>query len=362
MHKLLPILTINGSDGTGASGIQADMRAILAMGGYALTALTSVTVQAAAGIVAFSDFDDELMLRQVSTLMQDFGPKTVKVGMVRSPSVMHPLRDRLVGCRHLVCAPGIIDAHGQRLMDDDAIRAYMRHLLPEAELLVLKCAAAELMTGTTITDEASMLSAARRLLECGPRAVFLRGGHCAEGLVTGLLLDTGDDGRPHFYTSPNTEGWQLHGVGGTLSAAIAARLAQGDTVVAAVERAHQYLRSQVVYSAESVSHSFRQVELYNRLMELVTSHYATSHDVSFYADRLNVTPRYLAEVTGRVTGRTPKQLISDFLTTETEHRLQNRALTIQEVARQLGFASQAAFAQFFRSQRGCSPTEFRERG
>ncbi len=361
MKKLLPILAVNGSDGTGASGIQADIRAIMAMGGYPLTALTTVTVQDSAGIVGFSDFEDALLLQQVDALMQDFSPKAVKVGLVRRAGVMRALRDRLVGCRHIVCAPGIVDAHGQSLMSDEAVQAYQRHLLPEAELLVLKCAGAERMTGLRIHDEATMLQAANQLLDMGPRAVFLRGGHCSEGLVTGLLLSSDDTGHPCFYTSPNTEGWQLHGVGGTLSSAIAARLAMGDAVVEAVSQAHQYLRSQVVYSAESVSHSYRQVELYNRLMEQVTQHYARQRDVAFYAAQLNVTPRYLSEVTARVAGKTPKQLIADYLMTEIEHRLQNRSLTIQEVARDVGFASQAAFAQFFRSQRGCSPSEFRER-
>lgn len=360
MKQMLPILTITGSDGTGASGIQADIRAITALGGHALTALTSVTVQDSHGISSIHDLDGDVVLAQTRALMSDLHPRGVKVGMVRQSNVMRALRNLIVGCPHIVSAPGVIDSHGQRLMDDVAVSEFVRTFLPETEVLVTRCSEAEIITGQTVRDEASMLDAARWLLARGCKAVLLRGGHCSEGLLTALLMLEGRETEPRFFTSPNTEGWQLHGVGGTLSSAITTRLALGDDVEQAISRAHQYMRSQVVYSAESASYGVRQVELYNRLMQLVAQHYRTCRDVAFYAEQLHVTTRYLSEVTGRVAGRATKQLISDYVMHEIERRLSSTSLTIQEIAVEYGFGSQAALAKFFRKQRGCSPSEFRQ--
>lgn len=357
---MLPILSITGSDGTGASGIQADIRTITALGGHALTALTSVTVQDSHGIASLCDLDVRLVVGQVSALMADFHPRAVKVGMVRQPELVRALRDEVVGCRHIVCAPGVLDSHGHRLMSDETIHELVRLLLPETEMLVVRCSEAEIITGLRITGEASMIEAARWLMGHGVRAVLLRGGHCSEGLLTALLLMADDAEHPRFFTSPNTEGWQLHGVGGTLSSAIATRLAMGDDIAEAVTQAHQYMRSRVVYSAKSASHGIRQVELYNRLMEEVAQWHRQQHDVAFYAERLHVTPRYLSEITTRVVGRSPKQLIADYLMHEIEQSLLTTSAPIQEVAETFGFVSQAALAKFFRAQRGCSPKEYRE--
>lgn len=361
MRQIYSILSITGSDGTGASGIQADIRTISAMGGHALTALTSVTVQDSHGIVSLCDLDAQLVIGQVAALMADFHPRAVKVGMVRQPELVQALRDEVVGCRHIVCAPGVLDSHGHRLMSDEVIREFVRVMLPETEMLVMRCNEAEIVTGQPITGEASMLEAARWLLGCGVRGVLLRGGHCSEGLLTALLLTADDAEQPRFFTSPNTEGWQLHGVGGTLSSAIATRLAMGDTIAEAVTQAHQYIRSRVVYSARSASHGIRQVELYNRLMEEVAQWHRQQHDVTFYAERLHLTPRYLTEITTRVAGRSTKQLIADYLMQEIEQALLTTQATMQEVAEMFGFTSQAALAKFFRGQKGCSMKEFREK-
>lgn len=361
MKQLLPILSITGSDGTGASGIQADIRTITAMGGNAVTAVTSVTVQNSLGIDAFHDLPSDVVVGQVASLMADFHPRAVKVGMVRQAGLIRAVRNQIVGCRHIVCAPGLIDWHGRRLMSNEAIAEYVRVLVPEAEMLVVKCSEAELITGMTVGGEASMLANAKALLALGAKAVLLRGGHCAAGLLTALLLMAGDEEHPQFFTSPNTEGWQMHGVGGTLSSAIATRLAQGDDIPTAVANAHRYMRSQVVYSAESASHGIRQVEHYNRLMELVAKHHKQSRDVTFYAEQLHVTSRYLSEVTSRVAGKSTKQLIADYVMHEVEQRLLTTGATIQEIADDFGFVTQAAFAKFFRSKRGCSPSEFREK-
>ncbi|MCM1078753.1 MAG: hydroxymethylpyrimidine/phosphomethylpyrimidine kinase [Bacteroidales bacterium] len=356
---LIPILTITGSDSTSGAGIQADIRTISAMGGMAFSTITSITSQDSKGIHNIHDLPEEIVTGQLRALLRDVRPKAVKVGMIRSSNIVRAVRNEIVGCRNIVSAPGFLSSRGERLMDNDTIEEYMRSLFPVTHILILKCSEAELLFNKSINSNAEMLETAARLLDMGPQAVFLRGGHCTEGLVTGLLVIAGDTGRPRFFTSPNREGWELHGVGGTLSSAIATRLAMGEDIPVALSAAHKYIRCQVVYSVSSASHSLRQMELYNRFMEQVTAHCRESRDTAFYASQLNITPRYLAEITRYITGNSPKHLIAEYLLKEMESSLLSTDKTIQEISIEFGFPSQAALAKFFKKNRGISPSEFR---
>ena len=303
------VLTITGSDNTGGAGIQADIRTIAAMGGEALTAVTSVTVQDGRGIQTIMDLPCDLVVGQTRAVVEARHPHVAKVGMVRDARTIRALRAELAGCRQLVLVPGIVSSRGERLLDDEALAA-----------------------------------------------VLLRGGHQTARRLTALLLA---DGHPRFFSSQNTDGWQRHGVGGALSSAIATRLALGDDVPTAVTQAHAYVHSRVVYAVEGHTASQRPADLYNALMTLVADNYRTSHAVSFYADRLAITPRYLSQVTRRVVGKSPKQVVDDYLAQEASALLLGSQLTIAEVARQLGFSSPAAFSRFFSESRGCAPRSFR---
>lgn len=359
MKPFVPILTITGSDTTGGAGVQADIQTITAMGGNAASVITTITSQNSQGIQSIFDLPTSVVRDQLLAIKADLHPRAIKVGMVRSVESIQLLRQEIVGCPLIVSAPGLLNARGFRLMDDASLTAYVRDVFPLVKLLVLKCSEAELILGQPVEGTQQMLQAAQRLLQMGPEAVLLRGGHFAEGQITSMLLLANAPSEPQFFSSPNREGWQMHGVGGTLSSAIATRLALGDDILTALHNAHTYLRSQVVYSVGSTPHSIRQVELYNRLMELIASSFRQSRDVSFYASQLSVTPRYLSEVTGRIVGKSPKQLIADYVTQELERALQGTSLNIQELAHDFGFSSQAALAKFFRQQKGCSPTDYR---
>lgn len=356
---LTPILTITGSDSTSGAGIQADIRTISAMGGMAFSTITSITSQDSQGISNIYDLPEEIVTGQLEAVLRDVRPKAVKAGMIRQRNVIRAIRDEIVGCRHIVCAPGFLSSRGEELMDADTIKEYTRLLFPITSVLVLKCNEAERLFGKSIDSNADMQETASRILDMGPKAVFLRGGHCTEGLVTGLLDIAGSKEPPQFFTSPNREGWQLHGVGGTLSSAIATRLAMGDDIPTAISAAHKYIRCQVVYSISSTSHSLRKMELYNRFMEQVTAHCKESRDTAFYASLLNITPRYLAEITRYITGNSPKHIIADYLLKEIEASLRSTDKTVQEISIEYGFPSQAALAKFFKIHRGISPSEFR---
>lgn len=339
----------------GHAGIQADIRTIKDLGCYAVTAITAVTIQNSKGISCIHQLPPSLVLGQVRTVYEELRPQAVKVGMMDDAETINAISKEIVGCSNVVCSPVILDSHGGTLMSNDSIQAYINHLLPVCKVLVIKCTDAEIMLGRRISTDDDMRAATTLLREMGPQWVLLRGGTFAQGHIRALLSGPGCQ---QFFSSVNIEGWQRHGIGGALSTAIAARLAQADEVPVAISNAHNYMHSQVVY-ASSQSTSLQPRILYNQFLSLLSQHYASAHDVTFYATRLSISTRYLSQITSDVCGRSPKQIIDDYLLHQCEQLLAVTSLTIQQVSFQLGFSSQIAFAKFFKAKKGCSPTTYR---
>lgn len=372
----IPILSINGSDSSGQSGIGADIQTIAALGGYAVSAVTCICTHAtemeqgardkgqeATDIHSISPapcllpLAPDIVVKQVEKSISLLHPKAIKVGLVTDSETVRRLRDEVIACRRLVVAPGIFDADGKPMVSDDVVKAIKRHLVPEALLLMLRCRDAEKMLGISIKTDDDMLEAARLLHEMGAEWVLLRGGQHTKGRVTALLFNFSTF---HFFTSYNVDGWQRHGVAAALSAAITTRLGMGDDVPTAVRNAHDFIHSQVVY-AKPDEMGGRAIDIYNRFVSLVAEHYHSAHDVAFYADRLCITTRYLSQITDRVVGKSPKQIIADYLLSEAKTYLDTTRLSIQEVADRLGFSSQALFCKFFKAQEKTSPSDYRIR-
>ena len=343
----VPILSINGSDSTGQAGIGADIQTIAALGGYAVSAVSCV-----------GDYSlpSDTVLKQVGDIISTLHPKAIKVGLVTDSETVQRLRDEVIACRRLVVAPGIFDADCKPMVSDDVVEATKRHLVPEALLLMLRCRDADKMLGIAIRTDDDMLEAARLLHEMGAEWVLLRGARHIKGRLIALLYG---QNKTRFFSSYNTEGWQKHGVAGALSAAITTRLGMGDDVPTAVRNAHDFIHSQVVYAKPDETGG-RSIDIYNRFVSLVAEHYRTAHDVAFYADRLCITTRYLSGVTDKVVGKSPKQIIADYIMSEAKTFLDTTCLTIQEIADRLGFSSQVLFCKFFKSQEKTSPSDYRK--
>ena len=347
MRTIPYIFSINGSDSTGQSGIGADIQTIAALGGHALTAITCIEDYA---------LPSEVVLKQVEEVISTFHPKAIKVGLVTDSKTVRLLRDEVIACRRLVVAPGIFDSDGRQMVNDDVIETIARHLVPEALLLMLRCRDAEKLLATNIKTDDDMIEAAKRLHRMGAEWVLLRGARHIKGRLIALLYS---QNKTQFFSSYNTEGWQKHGVAGALSAAITTRLGMGDDVPTAVRNAHDFIHSQVVY-AKPDEMGGRSIDIYNRFVSLVAEHYRTAHDVAFYADRLCITTRYLSGVTDNVVGKSPKQIIADYIMSEAKTFLDTTCLTIQEIADRLGFSSQVLFCKFFKSQEEISPSNYRK--
>lgn len=352
----MKILTITGADGSGRSGVQADIQTITAMGGEALSAVTSIAIPQGDGSTEVHNLESRLVLAQVESIISQWHPKAIKIGLLNDADTTRELRQEIVACRHVVCDMGILGADNSRMADDDTIDALCRYIIPETELLMMKCSEAEVILQRSIKTEADMLSASRLLTEMGAKWVMLRGGRINQHSITALLYGAGSY---EFFSSYNVEGWQQHGVRGALSTAIATRLAYGDDMPTAVRNAHDFIHCQVVYAVENNDKPQRPAFLYNQFLDIIAANITRMHDVVSYADSLAITPRYLTAVTKQIVNKPPKQIIDEYLAQETKILLTTTSLSVQQIAEQLGFSSPAIFSKFCRKQLGCSPTELR---
>lgn len=352
------ILCINGSDSMGHSGLQADIRTVKDLGGYAVTAVTAVTVQNHTNIIGIHELPSDLIVGQIRAIYEEEHPKAIKVGLVNNVETIKAIRNEIIGCQRIVASPVILSSQGGCLMSNEAIFTFCRTLLPICTILMLKCTDAEIILGHSITTDNEMKQAAHQLREMGAQWVLLRGGTYMEGRINALLQ--GPDVEA-FFSSVNIEGWQRHGVGGTLSTAIATHLALGEEVPLAVNHAHDYLHSQVVYASQksAIRPTLQPQNLYNAFLSLLAEHHRVDHNVSFYAAQLAISTRYLSQITNFVSGQTPKQIIDNYLLKEAEQMLSSTTLTIQEISIALGFSSQVTFAKFFKSKRAIAPTTYR---
>lgn len=239
------VLAIAGSDSGGGAGIQADIKTITMLGGYAATAITALTAQDTLGVHAIHRVPPEFVARQIAVVLDDIGADAAKTGMLGDAATIEAVADALA--RHapgvpLVVDPVMVAKGGASLLQHDAIAALTRILLPMASLLTPNLPEAEALSGLVIEDVGAMRRAAAALLRLGVPAVLLKGGHLPGDEVVDLLATT--DGREEF-AAPRIASRHTHGTGCTLASAIATGLAQGMTLRDAVLRARAYVRAAI---------------------------------------------------------------------------------------------------------------------
>lgn len=290
------ILTITGSDGTGDSGVQADIRLISGLGGTAASVVTSITVQNTLGIQQFYDLPAAVVRQQAEAIVNDLQPQVVKIGLLRRADVVEVIVDILKrhNPKYIIYAPVLKSAKGEQLVADEVYDVIKRLLLP----------------------------------------------------MCSVVLEETDlpDGR------------RIHGSANQLSSAVAYYLSQGEGVDEAMLHARAYLRQLPASYADAGS---RSGELYNQFLDTVERYHNRYADVSFYAEQLNVSARYLGQVTRIVSGRSPKTIIDERIMKEITSLLTSTTLSLKEIAQRMGFSSQAHLSRFFRQRKGLSPTEYR---
>lgn len=241
MKEYYPVLSIAGSDCSGGAGIQADIKTISALGGYAASAITAVTVQNTCGVRNVFPIPAQIVEEQIAAVMDDIHPLAVKIGMVNQASVIHAIARSLrhYRPRYVVLDPVMVSTSGHRLMEDSAVEVLTNELMPLATLITPNLSEAETLCGQRCQTIADRIAAARHLLGYGSKAVLVKGGHdCVE--MTDVLY-VKDTDRHHLFTAEKVESRNTHGTGCTLSSAIATFLAQGMGLIDAVEHAKLYV-------------------------------------------------------------------------------------------------------------------------
>ncbi len=239
------ILTIAGSDSGGGAGIQADLKTMAALGAYGMSVITALTAQNGLGVRAIHAPEPDFVLAQLDAVLEGFPVAAAKSGMLFSAAIIETLAGRLAQKKFpLVVDPVAVSQSGHPLLQDDAVDALRTRMLPLADLLTPNLPEAELFSGKSISGPADIPGVLESLLQLGPKAVLLKGGHFPEQQDDPeLVVDwLGLPGRPPLRLEQRrirTD--HTHGTGCTLSAAIATGLGQGMDLVEAVRRAQVYL-------------------------------------------------------------------------------------------------------------------------
>ncbi|HUT48701.1 MAG TPA: bifunctional hydroxymethylpyrimidine kinase/phosphomethylpyrimidine kinase [Alphaproteobacteria bacterium] len=239
------VLVIAGSDSGGGAGIQADIKTVTALGGYAMTAVTALTAQNTKGVFGIANIEPSFVAQQIELCLNDIGADALKTGMLHSVPVIEAVADAIVAHGRgipLIADPVMVAKGGESLLEGDAVAAIKRSLFPYVSLLTPNLPEAEALAGLTIGDLEEQKAAALAMLTLGPEAVLLKGGH-REGPEIHDVLASADG--VEVFTSPRIDSQNTHGTGCTLASAIATGLAQKLDLRIAVIRAREYVQEAI---------------------------------------------------------------------------------------------------------------------
>jgi hydroxymethylpyrimidine/phosphomethylpyrimidine kinase len=239
------VLILAGSDSGGGAGIQADLKAVTALGGFAATAITALTAQNTLGVQGVMPVPPDFIRAQIRAVLSDIGADALKTGMLHDSATIDAVCDELAAHAPgvpLVADPVMVAKGGHRLLEREAVETLKRRLMPLAAVITPNLPEAEVLAGMEVRDEAQMHHAAEAMLTLGVPAVLLKGGHLEGDRVVDLLATEAGIER---FEGARIETRHTHGTGCTLASAIAAGLAQGLPLREAVLRARAYVRAAI---------------------------------------------------------------------------------------------------------------------
>lgn len=238
------VLAIAGSDSSGGAGIQADLRTIAAHGLHGLSVITAVTAQTGHAVESVHCVPTRQLIAQLAAVFADFDVAAVKIGMLGSVAAVEAVADylRKAGARHIVLDPVLVASSGSALLPPRGLTRLSRRLVPLVDLLTPNLPEAEALLGRRLRSDRDARRAAEDLLALGARAVLLKGGHQRGRVVRDYLFD----GESMAVFSHSRLPGSVRGTGCTLASAIAAGLATGLPLRAAVERAERFLQRQML--------------------------------------------------------------------------------------------------------------------
>ena len=246
------VLTIAGSDSGGGAGVQADLKVITSLGGYGLSVITAITAQNTLGVTRIQDIDLDVIEAQIDAVLLDIGADIVKIGMLASPEIVHTVAIALRrhGIKKIVLDPVLRATSGASLGGDDTAQAMMKELFPIASIITPNLDEASLLLGRELSSPNDFKLAAQELLEMGPQAVLIKGGHLdvTHTQITDYLMWRNIEDDLEVVLSKEFKHDRIatantHGTGCSLASAIATYLADGHELTHAVAKAISYVEA-----------------------------------------------------------------------------------------------------------------------
>jgi hydroxymethylpyrimidine/phosphomethylpyrimidine kinase len=238
------ILIIAGSDSSGGAGIQADIKTVTALGSYAMTAITAVTIQNTTGVKLIVPIEPKKISDQIEFTSEDIKPDAIKIGMLHSSNVIKAVIRSLdlIKIKKIILDPVMIAKGGAKLIDDKAVKLLKTKLIKKVILITPNIPEAEILTNIRIKNKEDMISAANILIELGAENVFIKGGHLDSKIVQDIFINKKETLiiKNRRITTNNT-----HGTGCTLSSAISTFFACGKTLKKSCELASMYVNNSI---------------------------------------------------------------------------------------------------------------------
>jgi len=238
------ILIIAGSDCSGGAGIQADIKTVTALGSYAMTAITAVTIQNTTGVKSIVSIDPKEISNQIEFTSKDIKPDAIKIGMLHSVEVIKSVifSLNLIKVKKIILDPVMIAKGGAKLIDDKAVKLLKNELIKKVSLITPNIPEAEILTDTKIKTKEDMIFAANILINLGAKNVFIKGGHLDSKIVQDIFVNKKEIIliKNKRITTRNT-----HGTGCTLSSAISTFFACGKTLKKSCELATKYVNNSI---------------------------------------------------------------------------------------------------------------------
>ena len=250
------VLTIAGSDPSGGAGIQADIKAITALGGYAASAITALTIQNTLGVTGIFVVPSSVVSEQIAAVMEDIAPPSIKIGMVKDATIVRHIAEAIKKYQpaFIVYDPVMVSTSGHQLIDDDVIETIEKELIPKVSLITPNMHEAEVLLRRKIGSIAEMEAAAKELASRYRIHVLIKGGHLQGDGMCDILACP--NGMLSHFTESKIETRNLHGTGCTLSSAIATLVAQkliegnqiltDEMLVSCIGQAKKYVTSAIL--------------------------------------------------------------------------------------------------------------------
>ena len=234
------MLIIAGSDSSGGAGIQADIKTVTALGSYAMTAITAVTIQNTTGVKSIVPINPKEIFNQVIFTTNDIRPDAIKIGMLHSTKVIRSVMKSLdqIKVRNIVLDPVMVAKGGTKLIDNTAINLLKLSLIRRALIITPNIPEAEILTSTKIKTKEDMIFVAQKLIKLGAKNVLIKGGHLKGKLVHDIYVNNKDT---KIYKSKRVKTKNTHGTGCTLSSAVATFLSCGKPVKKSCELGIKYV-------------------------------------------------------------------------------------------------------------------------